>query len=52
MFPLDLDHQAGVMYTIHRFVDVCLNFDISDEAFIFNLERLYCAFEAFKQEGL
>ena len=52
MFPLDLDDQAGVMYTIHRFVDVCLNFDISDEAFIFNLERLYCAFEAFKQEGL
>ena len=52
MFPLDLDHQAGVMYTIHTFVDVCLNFDISDEAFIFNLERLYCAFEAFKQEGL
>ena len=29
MFPLDLDDQAGVMYTIHRFVDVCLNFDIS-----------------------
>ena len=52
MFPLDLDHQAGVMYTIHRFVDICLNFDISDEAFIFNLERLYCAFEAFKQEGI
>ena len=52
MFPLDLDDQAGVMCTIHTFVDVCLNFDISDEAFIFNLERLYCAFEAFKQEGL
>ena len=52
MFPLDLDDQARVMYTIHTFVDVCLNFDISDEAFIFNLERLYCAFEAFKQEGL
>lgn len=52
MFRLDLDDQAGVMYTIHRFIDVCLNFDISDEAFIFNLERLYCAFEAFKQEGL
>ena len=52
MFPFNLDHQAGVMYAIHTFVDVCLNFDISDEAFIFNLERLYCAFEAFKQEGL
>ena len=52
MLQFDLDDQAGVMYAIHTFVDVCLNFDISDEAFIFNLERLYCAFEAFKQEGL
>jgi hypothetical protein len=52
VFPLDLDHQAGVMYAIHTFVDVCLNFDMPNEAFIFNLERLWCAFEAFKQEGI
>jgi hypothetical protein len=48
----DLDDQAGVMYAIHTFVDVCLNFDMSNEAFIFNLEHLCCAFEAFKQEGI
>ena len=52
MFPLDLDHQAGVMYAIHTFVDVCLNFDMPNEDFIFNLEYLWCAFEAFKQEGI
>ena len=52
MLQSDLDHQAGVMYAIHTFVDVCLNFDMPNEAFIFNLERLWCAFEAFKQEGL
>nr|WP_218949943.1 inovirus-type Gp2 protein [Acinetobacter sp. YH12219] len=40
------------MYAIHTFVDVCLNLDLSDEDFIFDLERLYCAFEAFKQEGI
>ena len=52
MLQSDLDHQAGVMYAIHTFVDVCLNFDMPNEAFIFNLERLWCAFEAFKQEGI
>lgn len=52
MFPLDLDNQAGVMYAIHACVDVCLNFDMSNEDFIFNLEYLWCAFEAFKQEGI
>lgn len=52
MLQFDLDHQAGVMYAIHSFVDVCLNLDLSDDGFIFNLERLYCAFEAFKQEGV
>ncbi|OAL77299.1 hypothetical protein AY606_11450 [Acinetobacter sp. SFB] len=52
MFPFNLDHQAGVMYAIHTFVDVCLNFDMPNEAFIFNLEHLWCAFEAFKQEGI
>ena len=52
MLQFDLDHQAGVMYAIHTFVDVCLNFDMPNEAFIFNLERLWCAFEAFKQEGV
>ena len=52
MFPLDLDHQAGVMYAIHNFVDECLNFDMPNEAFIFNLERLWCAFEVFKQKGI
>ena len=52
MLQFDLDHQAGVMYAIHTFVDVCLNLDLSDDGFIFNLERLYCAFEAFKQEGI
>ncbi|MGC3818885.1 hypothetical protein [Acinetobacter sp. G11] len=52
MFPLDLDHQAGVMYAIHTFVDVCLNFDMPNEAFLFNLERLCCAFEVFEQEGV
>ncbi|APX63756.1 hypothetical protein AsACE_CH02393 [Acinetobacter schindleri] len=40
------------MYAIHAFVDVCLNFDMTNEDFIFNLERLYCAFEAYKQEGI
>ena len=52
MLQFDLDDQAGVMYAIHTFVDVCLNFDMPNEAFIFNLERLWCAFEAFKQEGI
>jgi len=52
VFPFNLDHQAGVMYAIHAFVDVCLNFDMPNEAFIFNLEHLWCAFEAFKQEGI
>ena len=52
MFPLDLDNQAGVMYAIHACVDVCLNFDMPNEAFIFNLERLWCAFEVFKQDGI
>jgi len=52
VLQFDLDHQAGVMYAIHSFVDVCLNLDLSDDGFIFNLERLYCAFEAFKQEGV
>ena len=52
MLQFDLDHQAGVMYAIHTFVDVCLNFDMPNEAFIFNLEHLWCAFEAFKQEGI
>lgn len=52
MFPFNLDHQAGVMYAIHACVDVCLNFDMPNEAFIFNLEHLWCAFEAFKQEGI
>jgi len=52
VLQFDLDHQAGVMYAIHTFVDVCLNFDMPNEAFIFNLERLWCAFEAFKQEGI
>ncbi len=52
MLQSDLDDQAGVMYAIHTFVDVCLNFDMSNEAFIFNLEYLWCAFEAFKQEGI
>ena len=48
----DLDDQAGVMYAIHTFVDVCLNFDMPNEVFIFNLERLWCAFQVFKQEGI
>lgn len=52
MLQFDLDDQAGVMYAIHTFVDVCLNFDMFNEAFIFNLERLWCAFEAFKQKGI
>ena len=52
MLQFELDHQAGVMYAIHTFVDVCLNFDMPNEAFIFNLEHLWCAFEAFKQEGI
>jgi len=52
VFPLDLDHQAGVMYAIHTFVDVCLNFDMPNEVFLFNLERLCCAFEVFTQEGI
>ena len=52
MLQFDLDHQAGVMYAIHTFVDVCLNFDMPNEAFIFNLERLWCAFEVFKQDGI
>jgi len=52
VFPLDLDHQAGVMYAIHTFVDVCLNFDMPNEAFLFNLEHLWCAFEKFKREGV
>lgn len=52
MFPFNLDHQAGAMYAIHTFVDVCLNFDLSDEDFIFDLERLYYAFEEFKREGV
>lgn len=50
MLQSDLDDQAGVMYAIHACVDVCLNFNMPNEDFIFNLERLYCAFEAFKQE--
>lgn len=52
MFPFNLDHQAGVMYAIHAFVDVCLNLDLSDEDFIFNLERLWCVFEKFKRERI
>lgn len=52
MLQLNLDDQAGVMYAIRDFVDVCLNFDMFDEDFIFNLERLWCAFEAFKQDGI
>ena len=52
MLQFDLNHQAEVMYAIHAFVDVCLNFDMTNEDFIFNLERLYCAFEAYKQEGI
>lgn len=52
MLQSDLDDQAGVMYAIHACVDVCLNFDMPNEAFIFNLEPLWCAFEAFKQEGI
>ena len=52
MFPFNLDHQAGVMYAIHTFVDVCLNFDMPNEDFIFNLERLWCAFEKFKRERI
>ena len=52
MLQSDLDHQAGVMYAIHTFVDVCLNFDMPNEVFIFNLERLWCAFQVFKQEGI
>ena len=51
VFQFNLDHQAGVMYAIHIFVDVCLNLHIPNEAFIFNLERLWCAFEPFKSEG-
>ena len=50
VFQFDLDHQAGVMYAIHTFVDVCLNLDMPNGAFIFNLERLWSAFEVFKQE--
>lgn len=52
MLQFDLDHQAGVMYAVHSFVDVCLNFDMPNEAFISNLERLWCAFQVFKQEGI
>lgn len=52
VFQFDLDHQAGVMYAIHTFVDVCLNLDMPNGAFIFNLERLWSAFEVFKQEGV
>ena len=52
MLQSDLDDQAGVMYAIHTFVDVCLNFDMPNEVFIFNLERLWCAFQVFKQEGI
>lgn len=52
MLQFDLDHQAGVMYAIHACVDICLNFDMTNDDFIFNLERLYCAFEAFKQAGV
>jgi len=52
VLQFDLNHQAEVMYAIHAFVDVCLNFDMTNEDFIFNLERLYCAFEAYKQEGI
>ena len=52
MLQSDLDHQAGVMYAIHTFVDVCLNLDMPNGAFIFNLERLWSAFEVFKQEGV
>lgn len=52
VLQFDLDHQAGVMYAIHNFVDVCLNFDMTNEAFLFNLERLWYAFEVFEQEGV
>lgn len=52
VLQFDLNHQAGVMYAIHDFVDVCLNYDMSDEEFIFFLEPLWCAFEAYKQEGV
>ena len=52
MLQFDLDHQSDVMYAIHSFVDECLNLDMSDQDFIHDLERLYCAFEVFNQEGL
>jgi hypothetical protein len=47
---LDLDHQAGVMYAIHNFVDECLNFDmpknVVKNTYSF-LERKYAILKAY-----
>nr|WP_277613818.1 inovirus-type Gp2 protein [Acinetobacter nematophilus] len=48
----DLSHQAAVLSAINHFIELSLNFDISDRELVTFLEHLIPAFKAFDQDGV
>lgn len=52
MLSFDLSHQAAVLSAINHFIELSLNFEISDQEFISFLEQLIPAFKAFDQDGV
>ncbi|WHA53399.1 inovirus-type Gp2 protein [Acinetobacter pittii] len=52
MLLFDLSHQAALLSAINQFIELSLNFDISDQEFVSYLEQLIPAFKAFEQDRL
>lgn len=52
MLSFDLSHQAAVLSAINHFIELCLNFDISDREFVAYLGQLIPVFKAFDQDGV
>ena len=52
MFYPNLNHQAGVLSAIREFVEICLNHDITDANFKYQLTELVSAFEIFHHDGI
>ncbi|MCG6037441.1 MULTISPECIES: inovirus-type Gp2 protein [Acinetobacter] len=52
MLSFDLSHQAAAFSAINQFIELSLNFGISDQQFVSYLEHLIPAFKAFDQDGV
>ncbi|WP_327857441.1 hypothetical protein [Acinetobacter guillouiae] len=52
MLSFDLSHQAAVLSAINHFIELSLNFDLSDRELVTYLEQLIPAFKAFDQNGV